>query len=659
LFVYDQYLKDFNDDKEDDYYSQDPDRYSEYTLVFDTTAANYTYPTSDVEMNMLVDTTLYTDNLYYSLSGGSYYTWNITSTTDLNIEYNLTIANAYFDGSWGIHFGTGFITDDVVAHEWSHGYTQSANGLIYAYQSGAMNEAMSDIFGESVDILNMDTVDPDKLRSATWPAECHVNVPGSLALGVPSGTDTGSRWSMGENVTYYTTEDGSLRDMYKPECFLEPTTTLAPYYVCSNLAGDNGGVHLNSGVLNRLYATIVDGGKYPSPTSTDYYDSSQTVTVTGLGFTKALNLFWRTQQELTASSQYLDLATALSNVCEMNIGVELYEPNVMSQDYEVSTEVLTASDCNNVEIALTGAGMYSTENFCPNFECTDIYNCKWVQCPDSTHEIFYEDYSAAMSGTILNPSYFDAACNPATSYARVFDQSSFDLNMSVSCIEFGFKMLGQEDITLNVYIDSTGGDPDEASLRLVHSFAVTPANSYSYISMTTVSSDTPFNLDFNNDAETLVIVMDVPEFSEGYMFGGGRTNSKVVNTIGETYISSDCTDGFVSYNDYLKTVGRSSTTQWYVRVLGNGKYYPGPDPEPVTSSPTMMPTSPTDADTNSNGSDKSSLSAGAVAGISITVIVVVFVAIGGGIYWYKSKSNKDGQISEPLRGQKSVDLNKA
>jgi Zn-dependent metalloprotease len=52
---------------------------------------------------------------------------------------------------------------------------------------------------------------------------------------------------MGENVTYYTTQDGSLRDMYKPECFLEPTTTLAPYYVCSNLAGDNGGVHKNSG----------------------------------------------------------------------------------------------------------------------------------------------------------------------------------------------------------------------------------------------------------------------------------------------------------------------------------------------------------------------------------------------------------------------------
>jgi hypothetical protein len=207
-----------------------------------------------------------------------------------------------------------------------------------------------------------------------------------------------------------------------------------------------------------------------------------------------------------------------------------------------------------------------------------------------------------MSGTILNPSYFDATCNPATSYARVFDQSSFDLNMEVSCIEFGFKMLGQEDITLNVYIDSTGGDPDEASLRLVHSFTVTPPNSYSYISMTTVSSDTPFNLDFNNDAETLVIVMNAPEFSEGFMFGGGRTNPTVVGTIGETYISSDCTDGFVSYNDYLKTMGLTSTTQWYVRVLG-----------------------PSSSD-SSSGSVISGFTSGTVVGI-------FFAAIMGVIFW--------------------------
>jgi hypothetical protein len=120
LYVYDQYLKDFNDDKNDYYYYQDPDRYSNYTMVWNSVDSQYSYPTTDEELNYLVDNTLYIKYMYYSLSGGQYVTWNETQT-DLNIEYNLTIANAFFDGVWGIHFGTGYITDDVVSHEWSHG----------------------------------------------------------------------------------------------------------------------------------------------------------------------------------------------------------------------------------------------------------------------------------------------------------------------------------------------------------------------------------------------------------------------------------------------------------------------------------------------------------------------------------------------------------
>ena len=99
---------------------------------------------------------------------------------------------------WGIHFGSGYITDDVVSHEWSHGYTQTGNGLIYRTESGAMNEAFSDIFGEAVDILNMDTSDPDHLRSV-YPTSCHQTL--NNDYGVPPGVDPGTRWSMGENVT--------------------------------------------------------------------------------------------------------------------------------------------------------------------------------------------------------------------------------------------------------------------------------------------------------------------------------------------------------------------------------------------------------------------------------------------------------------------------
>lgn len=207
-------------DQDDNYYSPDPDRFSAETLVFDTTSGTHVYPTADAEMNLLIDNTLYSKYLYYSLSGGEYKTWR-KDEGPFNIEYNLSMANAYFDGEWGIHFGTGFITDDVVAHgewemvalpevgyvaivvrayrcvsvypcvcaqqfcthvdvvctelsvlaEWSHGYTQTGADLIYKGQTGSMNEGFSDIFGESIDILNKDSADTTVPRAAS-PASC-------------------------------------------------------------------------------------------------------------------------------------------------------------------------------------------------------------------------------------------------------------------------------------------------------------------------------------------------------------------------------------------------------------------------------------------------------------------------------------------------------
>ena len=44
--------------------------------------------------------------------------------------------------------------DDTVAHEWGHAYTDTTHNLIYQWQSGALNESYSDIWGEVVDLLN-------------------------------------------------------------------------------------------------------------------------------------------------------------------------------------------------------------------------------------------------------------------------------------------------------------------------------------------------------------------------------------------------------------------------------------------------------------------------------------------------------------------------
>jgi Zn-dependent metalloprotease len=61
-------------------------------------------------------------------------------------------------------FGTGFVVDDVVAHEWMHGYIDYGSGYLYEYQSGALNEAVADMFGEAVDILNQQFIsEPDQV----------------------------------------------------------------------------------------------------------------------------------------------------------------------------------------------------------------------------------------------------------------------------------------------------------------------------------------------------------------------------------------------------------------------------------------------------------------------------------------------------------------
>lgn len=61
------------------------------------------------------------------------------------------------NASWGgryISFCAGTTTDDVTAHEWGHAYTEYTHNLIYAWQPGALNEAYSDIWGETVDRIN-------------------------------------------------------------------------------------------------------------------------------------------------------------------------------------------------------------------------------------------------------------------------------------------------------------------------------------------------------------------------------------------------------------------------------------------------------------------------------------------------------------------------
>lgn len=185
--------------------------------------------------------------------------------------------NASWDGV-SANYCTNTASDDVVAHEWAHAYTEYTSGLVYGWQAGALNEAFSDIWGEVVDQL-------DSYMDG-----------GESAL-PRTGCGSSNRWQMGEQATGF---GGALRDMWNPNCFGQPGKVSDSQYWCTS--GDNGGVHINSGVLNHAFALLVDGGTYNGQT------------ITGIGMLKAAHVFWRAQSVyMTRTTDFAAVADALED----------------------------------------------------------------------------------------------------------------------------------------------------------------------------------------------------------------------------------------------------------------------------------------------------------------------------------------------------------
>lgn len=185
----------------------------------------------------------------------------------------LDCPNASWNG-YSANFCNATSSDDVIGHEWAHAYTEYTSNLLYAWQAGAINEAYSDIWGETLDILNS-------------PAE--ENLPRTAAC------DTGERWLIGEEAAAL---NGAIRDLWQPTCYGKPGKVSDEEYRCST--ADFGGVHSNSGVVAHAYALLVDGGFY-----NDYE-------ITGIGLDKAAHLFWHAQNYyLGRTSDFVVLANAL------------------------------------------------------------------------------------------------------------------------------------------------------------------------------------------------------------------------------------------------------------------------------------------------------------------------------------------------------------
>ncbi len=236
--------------------------------------------------------------------------------TTINNDPRINCPNANWNGVTA-NYCNGTAADDVIAHEWGHAYTEYTSGLIYQYQSGALNESYSDVWGETVDLLNNYEDEGENLNIRTT-TTC-------------SGTQ---RWKMGEDATAF---GAPIRDMWNPNCNNNPGSVLdATYYYCGT--GDAGGVHRNSGVPNHLYALLVDGGTYRG------------YTINSIGFVKAAHLWWRAQSVyLTPTSDFANFADALESACNDLMGINLQGLSTTTTPAGLSGQIINAADLQNLK----------------------------------------------------------------------------------------------------------------------------------------------------------------------------------------------------------------------------------------------------------------------------------------------------------------------
>jgi len=184
------------------------------------------------------------------------------------VHYGKKYNNAFWNGvvmTYGDGDGrvfTPLTSIDVCAHEIAHAVTTNSAALIYQYESGALNESFSDIFGNSVE-----------------------------AYAKP----TDSYWNIGEDITPSGT---GIRLMQNPNAKRHPDTYKGTNWRTG--PADNGGVHSNSGVQNFWYYLLCEGGSGTN-------DNSENYTVQKIGMNKAEQIAYRNLTVyLTSSSQYVD-----------------------------------------------------------------------------------------------------------------------------------------------------------------------------------------------------------------------------------------------------------------------------------------------------------------------------------------------------------------
>lgn len=183
------------------------------------------------------------------------------------------LQNAFWNGV-GMFYGAHYASaDDVVGHEMTHGVISHNADLLYWGQSGAINESLADVMGEIIDHRHH------------------------------SRHDSSHSWTLGEDLPH-----GAVRNLKNPKKSGQPDSMTSRRYAraVGGDDGDNDGVHTNSGVGNRTFYLISQGGTQGGRTVHG---------IDGKQLGKSARLYLAVIQHLVPGSDYADLAAVLDSSC--------------------------------------------------------------------------------------------------------------------------------------------------------------------------------------------------------------------------------------------------------------------------------------------------------------------------------------------------------
>ena len=203
---------------------------------------------------------------------------------------------AYGDGD-GATFGLLATSLDVTAHELTHGVTQFEADLVYNGESGALNEALSDILGESADYFFNGSTD----------------------------------WKIGEDVYTPGTVGDALRYMNNPSLDDPQVSNAAPcnyvssrdYYPDRYLGScDNGGVHFNSGIANLAFHLMSAGGSHPQ--------GKTSVVVPAIGIEQARHIWYRALKDyMTPTTSFAEARKATVDAAKKLYACKAVNPAIV------------------------------------------------------------------------------------------------------------------------------------------------------------------------------------------------------------------------------------------------------------------------------------------------------------------------------------------